>query len=164
MTHHRKGRRYYMPRWMKELIFVEQAGKCHYCGRQCQPTDGKIMEIEEQPDDLFTIDHITPVRLGGSSRRSNLIGSCKACNAKKGGGTISELKSGVSVPWRPRRAPQQVKKAPHQVKVGAFYGPRRLIPIRITRTTVLERAILWIRRAFGLRRRLPDSRTRRARV
>lgn len=43
---------------------------CRYCG-------GKA------PDVVLTIDHVTPVALGGSDDPSNLVAACKDCNAGK---------------------------------------------------------------------------------
>ena len=43
---------------------------CRYCG-------------ETAPDVKITIDHVTPVALGGSDKPENLVVACKDCNAGK---------------------------------------------------------------------------------
>jgi 5-methylcytosine-specific restriction endonuclease McrA len=42
------------------------------------------MPQEELPDDLFTIDHITPKSKGGRLTWFNAVGSCWKCNLHKG--------------------------------------------------------------------------------
>lgn len=44
----------------------------NYTCRYCRSTDGTL-----------TIDHVTPVALGGSDQPSNLVAACKDCNAGK---------------------------------------------------------------------------------
>lgn len=80
----RPHRKYQVPRWMKDQIFLEQAGHCHWCDRLCSVSDGREIPDAEQPDDLFTIDHLVPYVMGGRPEISNLVGSCKACNRLKG--------------------------------------------------------------------------------
>jgi len=43
---------------------------CRYCGGAA-------------PDVVLTVDHVTPVALGGSDDPSNLVAACKDCNAGK---------------------------------------------------------------------------------
>jgi hypothetical protein len=43
---------------------------CRYCGGTA-------------PDVMLTVDHVTPVSLGGSDDPSNLVAACKDCNAGK---------------------------------------------------------------------------------
>lgn len=43
---------------------------CRYCGASA-------------PDVKLTVDHVTPVALGGSDDPSNLVAACKDCNAGK---------------------------------------------------------------------------------
>ena len=50
--------------------------KCTYCG-----TPGTDAELE--------VDHITPVSKGGSHHIANLTTACRACNQKKGAGTLA---------------------------------------------------------------------------
>jgi hypothetical protein len=43
---------------------------CRYCGGQA-------------PDVVLTVDHVTPVALGGSDHPGNLVAACRDCNAGK---------------------------------------------------------------------------------
>lgn len=43
---------------------------CRYCGGSA-------------PDVVLTVDHVTPVALGGTDEPSNLVAACKDCNAGK---------------------------------------------------------------------------------
>lgn len=43
---------------------------CRYCGAAA-------------PDVVLTVDHVTPVALGGTDEPSNLVAACKDCNAGK---------------------------------------------------------------------------------
>lgn len=43
---------------------------CRYCGQMA-------------PDAVLTVDHVTPVALGGTDEPSNLVAACKDCNAGK---------------------------------------------------------------------------------
>lgn len=43
---------------------------CRYCGGSA-------------PDVILTVDHVTPVALGGSDKPDNLVAACKDCNAGK---------------------------------------------------------------------------------
>lgn len=52
-------------------LLREQRGRCAYCRK----------DITKQ----YAVDHVVPVRLGGSSNRSNLQLTCRICNSSKGG-------------------------------------------------------------------------------
>lgn len=61
---------------LRSHIFERDGEVCAYCGS------------EEGP---FEIDHILPVRLGGSNCVDNLTVACRTCNRSKGAKTIAEL-------------------------------------------------------------------------
>lgn len=59
------------PKEVREMIYHNADGRCALCGR-------KIVY-----DDV-TLDHITPLAMGGEDNVNNLQGTCKACNLFKG--------------------------------------------------------------------------------
>lgn len=134
-----------VPRWLRELIYVEQGGRCHYCNRMCVPTDGRLLKDEDQPDNLFTMDHIQSLRRGGSYDRSNLIGACKRCNREKGS---RSMRTFLGTRTAPPTIAAPVAKPPVRVRVREFEGPRRVVDVRDT-TTRLARVIMWARRLLG---------------
>ena len=163
-----KGSRHsrHVPHWMKERLYVEQAGRCHWCNRMCVPSDGKVMDNDEQPPDLWTVDHLTPRSKGGSNSWSNLVGACRECNVKKGYATASEYSNGVAKPWTKRLPVQVVEKAVKPSVSGVIRVPvkrfvTRPVPpwgLRVkirTKTTVWGRFRLLARRVLG--RPLPIS-------
>lgn len=61
----------------KKNVMIRDGFKCVYCG---------VTKAR------FTIDHVTPRKLGGKSTFENCVTSCKPCNNKKGHRTCSEVK------------------------------------------------------------------------
>ncbi len=55
------------PWWKNQLA----RGVCHHCGLKFHPND-------------LTMDHLTPIARGGTTRKSNVVPSCKPCNTQKG--------------------------------------------------------------------------------
>jgi 5-methylcytosine-specific restriction protein A len=53
--------------WWKAKI---RDGVCHHCGERFKPEE-------------LTMDHLVPIARGGLSVKSNLVPSCKGCNAQK---------------------------------------------------------------------------------
>lgn len=51
---------------------------CRYCGGTA-------------PDVVLTVDHVTPVALGGSDKPDNLVAACKDCNAGKASTSPDEV-------------------------------------------------------------------------
>src|SRR5690242_4103490 len=63
---------------------------CRYCGATA-------------PDAILTIDHVTPVALGGTDDPSNLVTACRDCNYGKGSTapdakTVSDVKA-IDLAW-----------------------------------------------------------------
>ena len=58
-------------------VFKRDSFKCQYCGRTA-------------PDTILEVDHIKPVKDGGTNDISNLITSCKDCNIGKGARLLSD--------------------------------------------------------------------------
>ncbi len=53
--------------WWKEKV---RPGLCAHCGLKFNP-------------EQLTMDHLVPLARGGTSAKSNLVPSCKECNAQK---------------------------------------------------------------------------------
>ena len=58
------------PRETRELIYRSADGRCALCGRKLQIDD-------------MTLDHITPLSMGGNDTLDNIQCACKACNQFK---------------------------------------------------------------------------------
>ncbi|MEG6521113.1 HNH endonuclease [Desulfotomaculum sp. 1211_IL3151] len=58
-------------------VFKRDSFKCQYCGASA-------------PDVLLQVDHIKPVKEGGTNDLSNLITSCFTCNSGKGARALSD--------------------------------------------------------------------------
>lgn len=55
------------------LLYTAHDGKCIYCGKS-----------EDEAGCRHHIDHVTPLRRGGTNHISNLVLACASCNASKG--------------------------------------------------------------------------------
>ena len=64
----------------RDLIYIESAGKCIYCG--------KDVAKEE-----MTLDHIVPKKGHGGKNCDNLILACSDCNSRKGAMTAREFRA-----------------------------------------------------------------------
>lgn len=66
-------------------VLLERHGsKCQHCGRTVRTLRGSRRKKRRLPDDLATVDHITPQSRGGSDELDNLTLSCRACNMERG--------------------------------------------------------------------------------
>jgi 5-methylcytosine-specific restriction endonuclease McrA len=75
----------------KAALWERQGGRCHYCARPMTfrgPTPGEV-----QPDDLATIDHVTPISRGGDNGIRNLVLACHRCNNAKSARLIFEFRT-----------------------------------------------------------------------
>lgn len=59
-------------------VFKRDGFKCAYCGAH-------------PPGSLLHVDHIIPVKDGGTNREENLITACEACNQGKGANSLSSV-------------------------------------------------------------------------
>lgn len=59
-------------------VAAKTPGRCWFCGCPLGPD--------------WTIDHLTPVSRGGADEVSNLVPSCRTCNARKGARTLLEYR------------------------------------------------------------------------
>ena len=62
---------------LRSYVFHRDGRRCVYCSR----TDAERYEL----------DHVVPRSLGGSDRVSNLVVSCRECNARKGNRTVADF-------------------------------------------------------------------------
>lgn len=62
-------------RSIRAAIIERDGGVCHYCGQ-----------------DANTVDHKTPLALGGTSNPDNLVAACRSCNSGKGGRDSTQWK------------------------------------------------------------------------
>ena len=64
------------PVWLKKQIVYRDRGYCQHCGCQVESVD--------LVDGAFELDHMVPLKQGGTNDPTNLVLSCKHCNASKG--------------------------------------------------------------------------------
>lgn len=57
-----------VPKRVRAAVFLRDSHRCQYCGTT---------------DNVVTVDHLVPLRLGGESTMENLLASCFSCNASK---------------------------------------------------------------------------------
>lgn len=77
---------------IKNKILIRDNYSCFYCSAwlfQVQHTEGfgigKLsLMIKDSGYGVATVDHLTPLCLGGDNRQSNLVACCMDCNLEKG--------------------------------------------------------------------------------
>lgn len=70
-------------------LFLRDSHLCMYCGSQF-------------PARVLTRDHVVPLYYGGKNTWTNLVTSCRSCNARKGGRTPEEARMPLlAVPYEP---------------------------------------------------------------
>ena len=72
-----RGIRRKMSRWVRDQLFHDSNGKCHWCQKA-------LVRSKQRHPDQFVIDHRVPLAQGGSNQFTNLVASCRACNEAKG--------------------------------------------------------------------------------
>ena len=70
-----KTKRRQIPKKNRELIINRDGRKCFYCGST----------------ERLTVDHIVPLKHGGSNLASNMITSCHSCNSTKNGNRLLHI-------------------------------------------------------------------------
>lgn len=81
-------------------VFKRDSFRCQYCGASA-------------PDVLLQVDHIKPVKDGGSNDITNLITSCSTCNSGKGARTLDD-KSAVN---KQRKQLEELNERREQLKM-----------------------------------------------
>lgn len=104
----------------RAIIWQNQDGKCHYCGRATiLPRDlvekfvGEFDDSEQgyiidqlmnDPrfkfrwhDDLATIEHLIPKAAGGTDAITNLVVACARCNQEKGTESHQDILDGLAM-------------------------------------------------------------------
>lgn len=64
------------PKWLKKQILFRDRGFCQYCGKRV--SDNDLL------NDDYDIDHMVPLKKGGTYDPTNLILACSHCNRSKG--------------------------------------------------------------------------------
>jgi hypothetical protein len=63
---------------MRDALFVQQGGRCYWCGCRCFQRYSSALRYEANN---FTLDHVRPKSCGGRKRDpGNAVGACERCN------------------------------------------------------------------------------------
>lgn len=65
-------------RQIVSMLLLRQGGKCFYCGKHA------FIEAAANYNRKATLDHKTPLSLGGEPFGDNVVAACTLCNAQKG--------------------------------------------------------------------------------
>jgi 5-methylcytosine-specific restriction endonuclease McrA len=76
-------------RQIRAQMLEEQVNRCLYCGRLMILAEKS--EYAEQFDFTVTIDHITPISMGGTEDPENLAVVCYQCNQERGDGSFVRM-------------------------------------------------------------------------
>lgn len=74
----------------KLLIYEAAGGKCYICGRKCNRFGEAVTNTFEHDNLNATLDHLVPLRKGGTNDYTNLRLCCRQCNTLKSDFTFSE--------------------------------------------------------------------------
>lgn len=83
----------------RPIVWQELVGtnglRCNICGRDCDPNDTWIGDdgIKRYGRTYPTVDHILPLRHGGTDTLDNVQLACKHCNSSKGAKVYDTIKS-----------------------------------------------------------------------
>lgn len=67
-----------------QALWLEQMGRCCYCGVQMIPRGRRLRDQRPTNNPLdTTLEHITPQAAGGKHEYQNLALSCQRCNHKR---------------------------------------------------------------------------------
>lgn len=82
-------------------IFIRDKFTCQYCGTVAKD---------------LTVDHVVPRCRGGQHEWTNVVASCKACNHRKAGHNLSELR-------------MELRTTPYEPRPGAYYTIERRLDL-----------------------------------
>src|SRR4051794_25952168 len=109
---------YYMPtaekRRIRWTLFVSQDGRCAYCSRDITMDPKHYRRANHA-----TLDHLTPLAMGGASGLENLVLCCRLCNQVKGHSTLEEFIFGLLWIWLYKRLPLLAFELRRRLATGA---------------------------------------------
>ena len=71
----------YLPKWLKNLVFFRDKGRCQICG--------KDLTCMLSTDNKINYDYIMPLEQGGTNDPTNFQLTCESCNTSKGARLIN---------------------------------------------------------------------------
>lgn len=87
-------------KYSRRNIYTRDKYTCQYCHNQ-RPEVLKALRAKEPKKSLLNLDHVIPKSRGGPSSWTNIVTSCKWCNADKGDKLLEEL--GWKLPKTPAK-------------------------------------------------------------
>lgn len=87
----------------RQFIYDKFGGCCAYCGKELEWKD-------------MQVDHVMPLRKGGSDTRDNMFPACRRCNHYKGTLTLEQFRETLSL------IPQKLMRDSYIFKVGCDFG------------------------------------------
>jgi 5-methylcytosine-specific restriction endonuclease McrA len=79
---------------IRRKIWQRDGFKCRYCGNEISENAGSHNRVWH----CASIDHVVPVRDGGSDDEANLVSACLFCNLSKKAKSVSEFRPLHPVP------------------------------------------------------------------
>jgi len=74
----------------RAAVWAKTDGHCYYCGMDLHEDDVKSLTSRSQS--WMEIDHIAPIRDGGSDDMSNLTPECAPCNSSKSSKSVEAFR------------------------------------------------------------------------
>ena len=84
---HGPGSRY-IPKKVREEVFSQSVGRCHYCGKQL------TFENRSKGRGVWEPDHLRPHSQGGPNTSQNLVAACKSCNRDRSDTSVRDFGNG----------------------------------------------------------------------
>jgi 5-methylcytosine-specific restriction endonuclease McrA len=106
---HNRHKRINSVRFSRKNVWIRDEGRCQYCRKSVSTKD-------------FTLDHIVPRTIGGTTTWTNVVTCCSTCNQKKGDKPLN--KSGLSLVKNPTKP----SSLPYVQDVEYFYNFQAALP------------------------------------